>query len=434
MPSDDERFPSDDEKLASDDASQGPPAGAPLGSLRPVFAVAGLYGMAVLGWLLFGESLPGARWHGVHLFTLGVVSNLVVGLTHHFAQTVLHAEPHGGAASRLAFLNVGVVTMLVAGPGGGWIFALGATVVVAAVVWLYIDLRRMRKQALARRFGFVVRAYERACGAFLHGSAVGILIGVGVLGGNWYQAGRLAHLHLNVLGWAGLTLLATMVFFAPTMMRTRMQPGADTQAARALRHGTTALTVAALLLLGSGVGGTAGGVVRILAGAALGGYAAAATVVCRDVILASRRGKTSMSAWMISAASAWFVAVVWTDVAVVLAGWWWLLDALGAALFTAVLGQAILAATAYLAPMLAHGGPGVRAVVRSRIEVAAAARTVLLNIGALAVVVIVGLGRDLGVAGAIAARLGWGLLGGLVVVHLVLLATAVLRSPVRRTP
>lgn len=190
--------------------------------------------------------------------------------------------------------------------GGGWIFALGATVVVAAVVWLYVDLRRMRKQALAPRFGFVVRAYERACGAFLHGSAVGIL-----------------------------------------MMRTRMQPGADIQAARALRHGTTALTVAALLLLGSGGGGTAGGVVRLVAGAALAGYAVAATVVCRDVILATRRAKTSMSAWMISAGSAWFVTAV----------------------------------------------PG----------------------------------RDLGVAGAAAARLGWTLLGGIVLVHLVLLATAVLR-------
>lgn len=425
---------SDDQSVSSGDASQGPPPRAPLGSLRPVFAVAGLYGMAALGWLAFGESLPGARWHGVHLFTLGVVSNLVVGLTHHFAQTVLHAEPRGGAASRFAVLNVGVVAMLLAGPGGGWAFALGAMVVVAVVAWLYLDLRRMRKQALAPRFGFVVRAYERACGAFLHGSAVGILVGVGVLGGSWYQAGRLAHLHLNVLGWGGLTLLGTVVFFAPTMMRTPMQPGADTRAAPALRHGTMALTVAALLLLASGVGGTAGGVVRVAAGAVLAGYAAAATVVCRDVVLASRRAKTSISAWMISAASVWLVAVVWTDVAVVLAGRWSLLDALGAALLVPVLAQAILASTAYLAPMLAHGGPDARAAVRSRVEVAAPARLALFNLGALAVVLTAALGGDLGAPGAVTARVGWALLGGVVLVHVVLLATAVLRLPIRRAP
>lgn len=407
------------------------PPPAPLRSLRPAVALAGLYTVAVLGLLVLGDTLADTRWHAVHLFTLGVVSNLVVGLTHHFAQTVLHARPRAGATGRLLLLNAGVLVMLVVGPGG-WAFALGAVMVVGAVGWLYADLRRMRRGALAPRFGFVVRAYERACGAFLHGSAIGVLIGVGLLGGGWYATARLAHLHLNVLGWGGLTLLATVVFFGPTMLRARMQAGADDRAARALRHGTTALTVGALLLLAAGVGGTAGSGLRMAAGVALAGYAAAATVICRDVVRASRRGKASSSAWMITSAAVWFVAVVWADVLVVVTGSWRPLEALGVALFVAVLGQAILASTAYLAPMLASGGAQVRAAVRDRVEVAARARVVLLNTGALLVTVSAALGGDLGVAGAVSGRTGWVLVCVVVVAHLVLLTGSLGRLLTRR--
>lgn len=47
------------------------------------------------------------------------------------------------------------------------------------------------------------------------------------------------------------------MFFGPTMLRTRIEGGADDVAAPALRYGATALTVAVLLLLllGTGVGG-----------------------------------------------------------------------------------------------------------------------------------------------------------------------------------
>ena len=72
---------------------------------------------------------------------------------------------------------------------------------------------------------------SRFVDGFVHGAILGALLGTGVLTGRWYGAGRIAHLHVNILGWAGLTLLATLVFFGPTMVRTRIRQGADDDAA-----------------------------------------------------------------------------------------------------------------------------------------------------------------------------------------------------------
>ena len=44
------------------------------------------------------------------------------------------------------------------------------------------------------------------------GALFGALVATSVLGGAWVTAVRMAHLHVNLLGWAGLTLLATIVF------------------------------------------------------------------------------------------------------------------------------------------------------------------------------------------------------------------------------
>ncbi len=66
------------------------------------------------------------------------------------------------------------------------------------------------------------------------------------------SAGRVAHLHANVLGWGVLTLLATVVFFGPTILRRQIEPGADERAARRLRHGATGVTVAVLALVATG--------------------------------------------------------------------------------------------------------------------------------------------------------------------------------------
>jgi hypothetical protein len=394
---------------------------SPFRLLRPVAAAACGYALAALVWLTFGDTLPGGRWFAVHLFTLGILSNLVVALTEHFTRLLLHSRARDRRLHRFVLLNAGALLLLGFPPRLRFPLAAGGILVAATVAWLAVDLHRMRRAAGPdARFSFVVRAYEHACGMFLVGATLGTLLGVQVLTGPWYGAGRLAHLHANVLGWGGLSLLATVVFFGPTMMRTRMRQGADGRAARALlvAAGGLAVAVGALLLTGATPGGTWP---RLLAGAGLAVYAAAATVVCWEVLRTGRTARHSAHAWLIQAACAWFVAVTWFDAFAVASGRLRLLDALGAVLIVAVLGQAILAALNYLTPMVwAADGPG-RAAARARLEAFAPTRVALLN-GGIACVLVMGLaGRGAGATGAAVARTGWALVAVTVLAQVALI-------------
>jgi hypothetical protein len=388
--------------------TDGPPRAAPpFGHLRPVAtAVAVALGVALV-WVVAGAGLPGGRWFAVHVFTIGVVTNAIVGFAYHFSRTVLHAPGRGGVSGRFVTLNVGAVALLVGLPQGArWAVAVGATLLMAAVFWLYLDLRRMRRAALAPRFAFVVRAYERASAAFIHGAVLGLLMGVVTLGGAWYGALRIAHLHVNILGWAGLTLLATLAFFGPTVLRTRMVDGADQRAAGALRYGATGLTVAvvALLLLGHDTTASAG---RAVATVGLVVYAVAASAICGDVIRAARRARPSVHGRFLVAACVWFPIAVWADVVAVGTDSPQLVNAVGLAVLGGVLAQSIVAALGYFAPMMWAPDPGLRRVVRDRHEAFGRARALALNAGVVLVIVAALVGTSLGATGAVMIRAGW---------------------------
>jgi len=86
---------------------------SPFGALRPAVTVACGYAAAALVWVISGTDLPGGRWLAVHLFTSGVLTNLVVALSYHFAQTLLHA-PERSRVGRLVAVNKFVVLVVAA--------------------------------------------------------------------------------------------------------------------------------------------------------------------------------------------------------------------------------------------------------------------------------------------------------------------------------
>lgn len=362
------------------------PRRSPFAAVRPAVVIAGAYAAALAVWMVAGDALPGGRWFAVHLFTLGVLSNLVMAMTQHFAETLLHQPGSSGAGRRTALFNAGALAVLVGMPAGTpWLVACGATAASAAVMWLYVHLRRTRRGALSQRFAFLVRAYERAAGAFLHGAILGALLGAGVLPGTWAGTARLAHLHVNILGWGGLTLLSTLVVFGPTVLRRRMESGADATAARWLRSGATGLTVGVFALLLTALPAPWGVVARVLAGAGLAVFAMGCTAVCLPVLRAARRAKPSANGLTLAAACAWFPAVTWADVIVIGTGRYWLLTSLGAALIVGVLGQAILATVGYLGPMLSADSER-RSRVRERLNATPLPRVVIANLAVAAIV------------------------------------------------
>lgn len=380
------------------------------------------YAAGAFLWPALGERVPGGRWFAIHLFTLGVLSNLVMALSHHFASTLLQVPDPPGRDARFALLNVGALAILGGFPIAPVLIAGGVTV-TAAVAWLLWDLRRMRASALQGQFAFVVRSYERAATAFLLGALLGVLMGTGVLSGTWYVPGRFAHLHLNVLGWGGLTLLATVVFFGPTILRVPAQPDAPRTAARALDAAAIGLLVAAsgLLLMGTGEELA----LRLAAASGLALYAGGATVVCLGVLRAGRRAEPSARARFVLAACLWFSAVMWAEVGVLATGELRLLDALGAALLAGTLGQAILAALAHLASVISAGSKEARAALSRRLEWLPRLRPALLNLAVLCVVGAAVAGQAAGTVGTVLARVGWGVIAAVSLSQLWLTAVSI---------
>ncbi len=360
----------------------GKPRGAsPFAAAAPSIVAALVYAIALVVWLVAGDALPGGRTFAVHLFTLGVLTNLVLTFSEHFARTVTRT-PGERAWWWPVATNLGILLVLTGLPARIVpALAAGSTLLIGVVFLAYVRLRRMRKAAVGARFAWIVRIYERAHGAFIHGAVFGALMGIGLLTGSWFGAARFAHLHANVLGWGGLTLLATLVFFGPTMARTRIEPGADDRAARLLRHGASGLSAAVLLLFLAGIGGNWATALNAAAGVGLAVYALAATLVCLPVGRAVWGARVTAARPLVLGVCLWFPLAVWADVVVVATGSWRWLDALGVVALTGVLAQAILATLVYLAPMLRGRSTGSREIVRVRLEVGARTRAWALSTG-----------------------------------------------------
>ncbi len=393
---------------------------SPFWAAAPSISAALVAAVAAVVWVVAGRWLPGGRWFAVHLLTLGVLTNLVPVFSEHFARRMTRADAPRWRAQPLV-LNAGLIAVLVGIPTGAvWAVGAGATVATAVVFVSYRRLRRLRRAAdEAARFAWVVRIYERAHGAFVHGAMLGLLMGVGLLPGRWYGPARLAHLHVNVLGWGGLTLLATLVFFGPSMTRTRIARGADDRAARALGVGATGLGVGVLALLVTGVGGGVATVFRVGASAGLAAYAWAASVVCLPVARGAVGAGGSATRWPVAAVAVWFPLLAWADVAVVLTGRWALLNALGLAMLLGVLVQAVAATLVFLTPMLRGRSFASRDLLLARLERGAPARTAVFHVGVL-LVAAAATNRLVGLdVAAVLARTGWVLLLGALVQQLV---------------
>ena len=124
-------------------------------------------------------------------------------------------------------------------------------------------LARRIRRALPTRLGDTVWFYVAAVTALVAGMGLGLLLGGGVAGSaDAYRAMRLAHAHLNVLGWIGLAVVGTLFTLWPTVLRTRMVPGLD----RAVRWALLPL-VGGLAVVTAGLspstGGRAGGAGRL---------------------------------------------------------------------------------------------------------------------------------------------------------------------------
>jgi nitrite reductase (NO-forming) len=259
--------------------------------------------------LVLGERVAGGRWLALHLVLLGAATNAIVVWSEHFAAALLRTRPvsEGLATARALVLNLGILAVLWGVHNGRSAVAAGGACVVGVVVLGHgLVLATRIGSALPGRLSGTVWFYVAAAAALLAGMGMGLWLAGGVAASaGAYLALRLAHVHLNVLGWVGLAVVGTQFTLWPTVLRTRMVPGLEWAVRWSLPPLALGLAVAA-----GGLASQRRGVALV----GLGGYAVGlGTALVPFVRTAVRRPPRTAAAWMLGAGMVWFAVAVVAD-------------------------------------------------------------------------------------------------------------------------
>lgn len=345
----------------------------------------------LIGWLALAAIVaavhpfvPSARWLMVHLVVLGALTHAVMVWSIHFTDALMKVradvESRRRKDARLGLLQAGVVLVVVGVPTTWWpLTVAGAVAVSAAVLWHAFELWRRLHRALPGRFRVTVHHYIAAACCLPVGATIGVLLARGP-DDAWFGRLLVAHTMVNLLGFLGLTVLGTLVTLWPTMLRTRMAPGAEATSKRALP------------VLVAGLAATVGGALAglgwvVVAGLAL--YAVGVLVNAAAMAWAARR-RAPVTFPTLSAAAAvgWLlVGLAWLAYAVATReSWAALADGYPMISVVFVAGfalQILLGALTHLIPVVIGGGPSVLRAGMSRIERWGVLRVTVTNLGLL---------------------------------------------------
>jgi nitrite reductase (NO-forming) len=351
------------------------------------------YLAAAAGAVVGHADLRMPTWLALHLLALGAASNAVLVYSRHFAEALLHAGPgpEWPAHARIAGFNVGAVAVLGGvSAGARWLAVAGAAVVVLAVLAHTASLAAMVRHATLTGRLRVVTWYYVAAGLSL---AVGATLGGAMAGGAvhtvpWQQSVRLAHAHLNLLGWLGLAVVGTQFMLWPAMLRTRMADSASRIARRVLWVSGTGLAVAVVgLLLTAEAPGA-----HWLAALGMAAYAAGTAYALVPAFAEMRvKAPWTASPTAFLAGNVWLLAALVLDVVALARGTSTADDLLGR-LMVPMLGvgvvvQILTGALTFLLPVTVGGGPAGNRRMTEILTYAWVPRTLVGNLGALVLLI-----------------------------------------------
>lgn len=400
---------------------------SPFARNAPAIGIAIAYGVASIVWLSAGQVLPGGRWLVTHLFTLGVLTTLLWSFSRNFAARFtgggdLH-EPVAMTWALTLLLGASITSMVTGRAiDAHWPLVMGTLGIMFVIAMNVVTLRRLRARARNDRFLWVIRRYENAHVLFLISAGLGGMLGAGVVPSQIYLGVREAHIHLNVLGWAGITVLTTLVVFGPALLRARIEPGAERRASDAVLRAMFGLGIGTLGLLlrslGRSIGDGAEGPATLVLVVGIAVYLQAVIVVALPLLRACRAHDRSPLRWSLAAVVIWLPIGVAIDLMLLVVGRQSWTVGLAVALLIGVFAQLILAVLLYVAPMLRGRDFASRDMLIARTERLARTRTATLNLGVMLALV-----ADLtpGLATAIGEplmRVGWLLVLLAAVAHL----------------
>ena len=376
--------------------------------------------------------LPQPLWTSIHVLTLGVLTSSVLQWSWYFTRALLHlpsTDRRSGrdATVRMVAFHTALVWLVAAmwtGQVGGTIVGAGAIGTITA--WHGLALVRAARGRLAGRFAAVIRYYVAAAAFLVVGCILAGFLTVAMFDASapeWLLAARdgltLAHALVNLGGWIGLSIAGTVVTLGPTILRTRIDPGALNDAVAALPALVAGIVVAAAAAAAGWLPGVGIGLLAFTAAATIGiGIPLART--------ARAAGPTTFAGWTVGSGLGWTVlgivavagnAFVATDAAALRDAtlpWLTLLGAGGIL-------QVLVGALSYLMPVVIGGGPGPVRAGMATLETAWPTRTALRN----AALVLVAAGTA---AGGMPLTPWWGLVLVAYVVDVALIARAGVRQ------
>jgi len=347
-------------------------------------------------------------WLPLHLALAGAVTTAISGAMQNFmlALTATPAPPAPVTWTQLGLVVGGAASIVIGVPSSiPWLVALGGAAFVVAIGILGWMLWRSWRGALNKRHAVPMAAYGAAVLAALIGGTLGALLGTGAVGADAYLRVQRAHMTLNVLGFASLTVVGTLVTLLPTVLRVRMPPWRGRLALASLVGGLLVQLLGWTLDLTPLL--AAGGIVY-----AAGSLGLAWLVI--SVLRIERRWRVPAAAMHMVAAAVWFIsgslALAWA-----LAHGPGGFDAFRSNFLVAFVGgwlvQILLGAWSYLLPNARSAHPDVRRRWLAAFEIAAPLQVLLLNAG-LVLMAVRGAGwasTGVGDAGVVLAFTGAGL-------------------------
>lgn len=319
-----------------------------------------------------------ALWLPLHLALAGAIATAISGAMQNFmlALTATPAPPAWTTWTQFGLITAGVAAIAVGMPTstprltgvGGACFVVG----MGFLAWMLV---RSWRRAIVKRHALPMAFYAAALTFVLIGASLGATIGARLASGEMYLHLRRGHMTMNVLGFASLTVVGTLITLLPTVLRVRMVPW----------RGRTVLVLLVAGIVLQMVGWDTASTLPLAAGGAV--YAAGALGVVTLLVATLRIDRTfrpPVAAWHMVAGVAWFVTGSVLFAAALVRGPSGF-DSFRSTYLVAFVGgwliQVLLGAWSYLLPMARPGHPAERRRSLAAVELAAPVQVVVLNVG-----------------------------------------------------
>ena len=174
--------------------------------------------------LLLPYSARLGYWLPLHLALAGAVSIAISGNMTTFAWALTSTPSPNAWMMRvqLSLITVGAALIAAGYPRAHTaLVAVGGVCFVGGAGLLLVILGSAWRRSLNRRHAFPMAMYAVAVACVLAGGTIGAFLGSGAITSGFDHL-RNAHMVLNVLGWASLTIVATLTTLLPTVLRIRM--------------------------------------------------------------------------------------------------------------------------------------------------------------------------------------------------------------------